>query len=157
MIVRLLPDQIAKQWPTIRHALEGSLPPMASGREGRGNRLLESLLTDRLHCWVLFHPRAEEEEGVEVEGFLFTTAVEDSNSGAVNLMVYALYGFTPLTEERWKEGVGLLARWAKSKGYEKIVAYTNNERVVVMAQHLGGRAEFTFISFNVEEVAGEGI
>lgn len=154
MIVRLLPEQISEQWPILRYALEQALPPFAGGGEDRSNRLLESLLIGTMDCWIVYHMEGER---VAMEAAMFTTPTVDSNTGGVNLMIYALYGFQPIPPESWSSNLQRLCRWARAQGYDKLVAYTNSRSILEMTKRLGGNAEYTFITFDVKEVAGESL
>lgn len=147
MIVQLLPEQIAQQWPVIRHAMEQALPPIASKREERMNRLLEQLLVGRVQCWVCF--RMEDERTV-VESILTTTEAEDV-TGERALLIYTLYGTTHGTQETWEDGLKKLKAWARAAGYSRITAYTQNPRVLEWVAKLGGDASYTYVMFDTAE------
>ena len=146
MIVQLFADQIARQWDVVRHALEHSLPPIAGEGEDRMERLLEALLCGRMQCWAIYR---KEEEGVVMEALMCTTPIQDTNTGGADLLIYSLYSFDFATQESWVSGLELLKNWARGQGYTRIVAYTNNVRVLEMTEKLGGVAEYTYLSFNV--------
>jgi hypothetical protein len=142
MLVQLLSEQVAEYWNIIKYAVEGSLPPIANEAYDKMNRILEALLTDQMQCWVSYR---EEESGRVLEGILITTITGDFCSDIKSLLVYSLYGFNA-TEQAWAEGFSTISKWAKSKGCNRIIAYTDVPRIIEIIQQLGGEAKYSLVS-----------
>ena len=105
-----------------------------------------SLLEGTAQCWVEY----EEENGVnKVYGFLVTTFISDIISGTNNLLIYSLFSSRPITDDIWIKGLQTVRKYAKANKCEKIVAYSNVERIVEVVGMLGGNVEWQFISFPV--------
>jgi hypothetical protein len=61
-------------------------------------------------------------------------------------MIYSVYAFGTLSQAAWENGFETLSKWGKANGCNRIVAYTDVERIREVVKELGGEARFTFIS-----------
>lgn len=141
MINKLLPEQIASMWDVLSYGIEQSLPPIAEGAPDRLNRLLAALLGGKMQCWVTSRRAGET---VQLEAVITTQVVEDEGSGVRSLLVYSLYGFRPLTT--WREGVEALSAWAHARGCSRLLAYSNNEKVLEAVAKFGGASAYKLIT-----------
>ena len=104
--------------------------------------VLEALLSDKVACWSI----ADEEK---VYGVLLTTVIEDIGTKDRSLLIYSLYGFQDLPDKLWGKGLGDLKAYAKTLDCGRIIAYTNNARIIKMVKKLGGEVDFTLIGLEV--------
>jgi len=149
MIVRLLPDQIAKHWFVIKFALQKSLPPMVDETPEDVNNILKSLLEESMQCWASVQIK---EDNTFIEGIVITTVVFDSPSKSKNLLVYCVYSFANISNERsWMEGIEKLVSYAHGRGCNKIMAFTNEKNIIKLILRLGGSMS-AFITLPVEVV-----
>ena len=146
MLVMLLPDQIAEKWDLIKRGVEIAVPPTVSSSPRVINNILMGLLEGSAQCWVEYE--VESKKNV-VYGFVITTIMEDFLSGARNLLLYSLFGAKPLEDAIWVRGLETMRKYAKANGCEKVVAYSNVERIEEVVKSLGGKVEWKFISFPV--------
>ena len=151
MITVLLPEQISKHWDVIGYAIEQSLPPIASGNDERMNRALSSLLSGKSLCWV---SHTNNESGKFLEAVFVTQIVVDSISSVKNLLLYSVYGFSKVDENSWAKGLELLTKYAKTKGCESIVAYTQNDKIKEIASKFGCDSSWAFLTFSIDKILG---
>ena len=145
MLLRLLPDQVAKYWDEIKGAIEASLPPVVGESDDKMNNILSTILVGGMDCWLSYRKL---KEGFEVTGLLVTTVVVDNCSGTRSLLLYVL--FSPegveLGNDGWAEGFEALSKYGKSVGCNRITGYTDVDYVIEMAETLGGEARYKFVS-----------
>jgi len=150
MLTRLLPGQIANMWDIIRYAIEQSVPPATGEHPDKMNRILAAALSGSIDIWASYHK--EEDGKVKFEGLAVTQILYDNASQTKNLLLYSLYGYTGPSGNTWVGGIGTLAKFAKSRGCSSIVAYTQEQGIVKLAERLGADTSFTFIQFDVDKI-----
>jgi hypothetical protein len=110
------------------------------------NNILESLLAGGMDCWMAYSI----ENGKNKISLIATTTVsEDLCSRTRSLLVYTVYGVSPATGKDWQEGFDALAKYGKSRGCSRIIAYTDVDSIKKIATILGGEARYTFISIPI--------
>ncbi len=145
MLTKLLPDQISEFWPIVKYAIEESLPPITNEHPDKMNRILSSALSGGLDVWVSYKKESE----VKIGAVVVTKLVYDDASGTTSLLIYCLYGYNELSEEAWREGFEALAKYTKSKGGSRMVAYSSIPHLTRIANKFGANTEYTFISFDL--------
>jgi hypothetical protein len=143
MINKLLPDQISSMWPVIKYAVEQSLPPVVGEHPDKMNRILTSMLCGKLDVWALY-----DSDSKKFEAILVTSFGGDENSNTKHLLLYCLYGYSHISNGRWKEGYNTLVEYAKANDCSRIVSYSNSDKVIEMAKSFGADT-YTYISFSV--------
>jgi len=139
----MLPDQIASQWDILKPAIEASLPSNTVGSEVGMNNLLKSLVSGKMHCWILTDVDESEPYALATTSFLVDPI------GAVSLFVYSLYGYKPIPMDLWIEGFKGLQKWASSKGCSNVLAFTDNKRVMDIVENIGGNVQQVVVSLEV--------
>lgn len=150
MINRLTVQQASSLWDILKGAIEESLPPDASSRNGRMNSILTAILTGKMECWLSYE---KDEEGKVIEGLLviLTAIIIDECSGGRYLSLYALAKLSEkVPEEAWAEGYVALMRYAKANQCDFILAHTNLEAVKVLAASLGADTSYTLLKFPID-------
>ena len=137
MLVKLMPDQVARWWEVIQPAVEASLPPIAGSIKERRSKILSSLLSGRMHCWAVCTKDKSGKETI-VKGIGTTTFVLDECSGAKSLLIYSAFANVKTEAEDWVDGFNTLTNFAKENKCDKIVAYTKNEKILHNAKQAGG-------------------
>jgi len=148
MLISLLPEQVSKFWDVIKYAVEQSLPPIVSYDKNKMNKILTSCLSSKTTVWISY---INDSNVKKMEGVVLTRILYDDVSDSNNLLIYALYGDSS-KKSSWIDGLSLLAKYAKSKGIEQIVAYSNVKEIIGMSNLLGGDTSYTFISFDVNKI-----
>jgi len=144
MLVKLTPEQIAREWEAIKTAVVNSLPPIAAGAEDRTSNILNSLLIGQLHCWVGTN------DANRIIAIIITSVVSDSASGIKSLLIYSMYSFANLTDRDWAEGFVTFKHFAKSIGCNRICAYTEVPKIINLFKRVG-EAKYTFVSMGVDD------
>jgi len=143
MLTLLIPEQISKFWDVIKYAVEQSLPPISGEHPDKINHILSAALSGKVNVWVSHKDR-------KFEAIVLTTSMYDVISDTRNLLIYCLYGYNKIDRNSWLEGLIALSKYAKSRKFNQITAYTDVDHIINMAKHLGGEARYTFISFDVD-------
>lgn len=149
MLVKLIPDQIAKFWDIIKYAVEQSIPPIVGESPNKMNNILMEALEGSVDVWASY---TKDERGNRFEAIVLTEILYDRPSRTKNLLIYCIYGYEDVDGQSWVKGLSSLTKYAASKGCNQIVAYTDIPHVVEIADKLGGETKYTFISFNVNEI-----
>jgi len=142
MLLRLLPDQAARYWDSVKAALLAAPPPASRMTEEGLNEILAYLLVGNMQCWVAYR---KSETGPVVEGIALTTVIMDLCSKTKNLLLYCVYAY-PKTEMRaWAEGRDALRKYAISLGCANIIGYSKEERWRGVTERLGGEIAYMII------------
>jgi len=142
MVRKLTNSQLSENWNDLKTAIVRALPPKVD-QESSLVRLLEKALSGEAQVWV----------GMEDERIKFiavTTFILDPVTEEKHLLIYALYGYSVLSEDLWKEGIEILVSFARDTKCRKITAYTEVPRVLEMARDtLGANVKTTYLSWEV--------
>ena len=143
MLLRLLPEQVSRQWEQLWPSIEFTLPEPVP--QQAGTRILQAILAGIMTCWVVV------DEG-DMNAVIVTSFVTDP-AGTRSLLIYSLYGYDMVKTELWKSSLHGLRRWAESKGCTEIIAYTDKDNVAVLrlAKAMGGTADRVVVSIPIEE------
>lgn len=144
MLVKLLANNIASNWNIIKYAAENSLPPIVWEDSDTMNNILQSLLDDRMQCWVSY------KKDETIDGVIITTVSDDIASKSKNLLIYCLYAFKETDKDTWIEGWQTLSKYGKSIGCQRMIAYTDEPKMVNITWKLGGEARYTFCTLPIE-------
>jgi len=148
MLLKMLPEQIERQWPTIAFGIEQSLPAFVGLTRHKMNAVLQELLAGDMHAWIVSDPKRQ---GVEkFAGIVITAFNEDKALEIKDLMIYALYNYRA---ERFSDllvldGFRALQKFAASNGCSRITAYTDSESLLDRAEEVGAKVT-SFISMEV--------
>jgi len=147
MINRLLPEQVSKLWDIIKYAIEESLPPIVTKNSDSMNRILASLLSGKMSCWVLY----TKNEGMNrFDAVVLTKIVFDDATYTKNLLLYSVYGYAKMEPRHWMEGFAFMSKYALAQGCDRLLAYTNVPYLIEMAKQYDADMQ-TFISFNINK------
>lgn len=146
MLTLLLPEQVSEYWNIIKYGIESSLPPTIGESPDKMNRILSSLLCNRLQCWASYK---KVEDKIVLEGIVVTKILYDDGSDTRNLLIYCLYGYKEVGKGSWLEGLKALAKYANAKRCSRIIAYTDVPYIVDIVKKLGGEAKYTFVSLGI--------
>ena len=146
MLTKMLPDQISKFWDVISYAIEQSLPPTVAESPDKMNRILASLLSDKIQCWASYEKIGDNRR---FEGILLTQLLYDEASDTRSLLLYCAYGYDKVSNESWQSGFKTIYTWALSKGCKSIVSYTDIPYLIDLAKKFGGEAKYTFVRFSL--------
>lgn len=137
MLVRLEVHEVAKFWPILRKALDS----IGAGME-KPDRLLEALLDESVQCWLVL------DIDDSLIGFVNTRLGSVEPQGTKIMEIRDLYSLNGIPTEIFSDANNRLDIFAKQNGCSKIIAYSDDRRVVARAKHFG----FTASTIMVKEV-----
>ena len=149
MLLRLIPDQISRFWGVIKFAVEQSLPPTVGEHPDKINRILSSALSGGIDVWASYSKIKNE---IKFESIVLTKFLFDDTSETKSLLVYCIYSYTRMAKDNWLQGLQKFAKYAKSRGCNRIVAYTNNNQIIELFKHCDGDIDYTFISLEIDKI-----
>lgn len=147
-VLRLLPNQIAKHWDTIKAGIAQALPPMVAYKPGVMGRILRALLAGELQCWVLYEKR--DGRNLSIVGVATTQICADPCSGTKNLLIYSLYGHRRFSGDLWKDIIEAASNFARANGCQKMVAYTAHPVVLQAVKRAGWDTQYTYVTYDLE-------
>jgi len=147
-VTKLLPEQVSAFWDMIKYAIEQSLPPFVGDHPDIINRILSASLDGRIEVWAEY---IKSEEGNKFEGIALTQFIYDEPSDTKNLLIYCLYGYSKIDPGSWGRVLVTMAKYAREKRCSQIIAYSTVPHMIELVKGLGGNADYTFISFDVNK------
>jgi len=145
MIIKLLPDQVMNYWPMIKGGIEASLPPVTGDSKEKMNNILIELLDGRLDCWIAFRKDIE----VDVVAIIITSISYDSRGDTSSLLLYCVYALKQTEGQDWVEGYEALSKYARANNCSRMVAYSNDEKILKIVEKFGGDASYRFLSIPI--------
>ena len=134
----MLPQQIDRYWDFIKQAFDASLPdPSVANKQ----KLLESILVDRLQVWVICRGL----DAVKIRGIVVTVLIEDSASGIKDCLVYAAHTFRPVSDSGWKAIDRALCAFAEANHCDRITTITKEPRVLELMEEYGYDTSYHFV------------
>lgn len=142
MLIKLLPEQIIKEWEVIKYAIQASVyEEIFDTSEAVRNHLREALL-GVLQVWAVVQD--EQFVGIGISRFSV-----DGTLGIKRLEIYCLYSYEAVSMQTWATCFVVLKRFAKANGCKHIIALTDQARILEMAAMVGGNASQRFLVFDV--------
>ncbi len=129
MLIKLLPDQVAKLWDIIRYGLLRTWPIGTDSCADRVQDVLRSLLTETIQCWMA-------KEGEEFLGFLLTKISVCDVTGSRSLNIMSIFGFRVVPDNKWEEGMEQLVEFAKANNCKFITATSDNAKILSLLDRL---------------------
>jgi hypothetical protein len=151
VLLQLTPDQITKFWDTIEEAINESVPIYAQGIavELRNRNIHEALLLGKMQAWAGF---GLVEDRPALVGLVVTTIEEDPCSRVTNLSIYSLYGVENIDRKIYEDGLATLRKFAQGSGCSRILAITDNPRVIQLIRMMGGETRYVLATLDIEPV-----
>jgi esterase/lipase len=147
-MLKFYPEQVAKHWDKISHAIENSLPPIADSRkaEDRMNGILASILAGKMEVHIFVVYQDERPIVYAITATAFLEAVDSENK---ELLLYSVYASRQLTRDIIYEGLELFRKYAKARGCVAVSGYTNIEGIKRLFASVGGGSSFTYLRLEV--------
>ena len=146
MLRKLENSQVTTYWSDIRSHLIYTLSPQLEVTDEALNNVLASILKGNSQVWVVL---GEGDNADNIYAMIVTTFVFEDVTKTKNLLVYSLSGYRSVPDSLWMDALDMLKLYAKSNGCFKIIAYTQVERVLTIANDLGADTSMTLISWEV--------
>lgn len=143
MLIRLMPDQIMKYWPQIRDCILAAIPPVSDLTEDALLVLQSEFLSGEMDAWI-----GATDDGVY--GVATTKIVVDDPSLTRNLLIYSVTMIDDAPASAISEGLQKLKQYAIGKRCRRVIAYSNNEKLLSIARRLKGDDSYRIIYFDIE-------
>lgn len=141
LLVRVQPKKLAEHWAFIKLAIASATPPNVELSEELMLRILCQLLAGKMQVWVANRKDVFPAKAIAL---LTTSLVEDEVTGARTLLIFSLYGWEPISEDEYRQGLETLAIFAKAENCTCIAFYTIDPNVIKMAEAVGFMTEFRY-------------
>jgi len=138
MLIKMNPVYISNNWNELYEMLK---PALFNPGELVKTNLLRAVLTGIAQCWFCSH----DDVGV---GIVVTNFSIDSFSGLKDLVIYAVVTGNNSTLDDWNDSLNTLTEYARSQGCKRVVAFSNNSKLVRFLKRLNADA-MNFISWEV--------
>ena len=136
MLIKLLPSQTAKIWDIVRFCYLRSLPPGTSESSEAVQGVLHSLLLETSQCWVGLD-KTEADVDNQVYVVLLSKIIIDEVTQERNLCLYTIFGFRPIPDAMWEQGIESLKAFAKANRCTYITSLSAHPKVMEVCQRLG--------------------
>jgi hypothetical protein len=125
-------QQVVSKWTEVEPILLDALSHRKiKWTEQEKLNLMQAIATGKLQCWGIFR-------GKEIIAFA-TTLITTELWGERNLLIYSLTGFDNITLPIWHKMLSSVVELAKKENLGKIVAYSDNARVIQIITSYGGK------------------
>jgi hypothetical protein len=148
MLVRLLPEQAARHWKELEDILLRSLPPDVYLNEESTTNILQAINLGTLVIWVSVTPN-DKEKTTTIHAVVSTMIANDSITGTRNLLIYTLTAVGHIPDDEYVEGYKNIVAYAKSRGCHKVIAFSNNDRVLDVAKKFNVDASWRMLQINL--------
>lgn len=132
-LIRLSPDQIMRFWPDIAQCIDSALPVHLQGDSAAMLEIQSHLLTEVLQCWVA----AGDHHGSRIYGIMTTRIAVDEVAGTKNLLIYSVAVIDEHPPSMWNEAKRIISIFAKARGCQGILAYSDNPQMIAVAEKIG--------------------
>jgi hypothetical protein len=159
MLVRVLPEQVAENWQSLKPVILASLPPIVDDSGALSNEhiaagIMKGLLNETIQGWII----AKVDSGTQKQenvGFMSTTINRDLTTGIRNLLIYSFY-FTDPKYTDWADDFKTLKAFAKHQQCSNIDAYVEDKRFLTLWKRYSGNKRFWYyIKLDVNDVEVE--
>jgi len=140
MILKLMPEAVARQWDFLKPQIKKSLPKNEQS-ESTLNGVLEGIMKNQIQCWLSY----DNQNNNEVNAVMLFTVIEDPFAGERNLLLYAITRVDSIddvtTLRMWQEGFQAVMKLMKKGGYSKLVGFIDEENkyLVNLAKQMGAK------------------
>lgn len=142
MLIKLLPEQVIKEWEVIKHAIKQANHERMFDTSEAVKDHLRQIILGEMQVWALVSD--DEFAGVAVTRFS-----RDRGMGNKRLEIYSLYAFKSVSLRAWATAFVVLKRFAQANSCSHIMALSDNEDVLSLADRMGGDTAQRMIVFNV--------
>jgi hypothetical protein len=136
--LRLTVPKIASWWNFLRPLVHKAL---VRCDETTMMNVYDSLVSEALDCWIII----TKEEQPKVVGLCIAGITVDLLVGYRNYLIYGLFSTTSIADSAWQSLASTVSEWARSNKCDRLVAFTDKDRVLEIAELIGGSASLVMI------------
>ena len=122
--------------------LKVALPPTGQATNEGLVEIFQSLLAGTAQAWVAI-------QNETLKAAAITMIQVEAGTKVRNLLIYALCGYSGVSQDLWEEGFKTFKAFAKANDCRKIIAYSKVPRVMEIAQSLGASMDFRLLEWEV--------
>ena len=142
LMYKLLPEQVMSYWDDIKACIEAALPPYVGSNPDAMVYIQEQLLVGNIECWAAFEEK-------KLCGVMTTQITYDSVSKTKNLLIYSITIVSGHTDELWQLAAEKMRAYATAKQCSNIIAYSNNDQMIHIAEKLGADSSYRLLTFSL--------
>jgi len=142
MLIKLMPDQVIKEWEVIKYAIKQANYEQMFDSEEAVKDHLRHIILGTMQVWSIV-------DQDEFAGIGVTRFNRDSAMGVQRLEIYSLYAFKSLSPSTWATCFVVLKRFAKANGCSHIMAVSDNDSVIALSEKMGGDTAQRLIVFDI--------
>lgn len=147
MLIQLTPEQIASNWDFLKKNIVEGGPLDLQGNDEKHLNILNALLLGDMQCWA---EAVYSENNFHIQALLLTQVLNNEVVGIKNLLLYSLVGLEDVFDiEKWNRGFLTVTQFAKKHGCHNILAYSDNVRILRMAERLNADTSQRLIVFSL--------
>jgi hypothetical protein len=145
MLLRLLPDQIARYWEIFKESILATVPPIPAQSPETLNNMLSALLAGIAQAWVTYR---KEDDKVLVIGFVITNIIYDEVTNTQSLYLQSVYvpNDNSIAQD-WVEGLAAVMKFAEANNCSRVLCHTNNPKLMDWAKKFGGECDYVLCSW----------
>ena len=134
MLVRIMPEQIAKMWEYIQFALKEAAPREYLGKDEIYGDILQALLVGSMQSWFVVR---EIKDDYELLACVITKLNTDNATRVKSLTIFAVYGYGDLDSDIWTKSYETLTKFAIMNKCQFMDAYTDEVGIVEIGKKFG--------------------
>lgn len=139
MLIKLLPEQVSKNWDIVAPVIAAGLHPTTAASRIGMSHILRSILMERLICWVY------ETDG-QFRACVTTYSRNDDITLERSMLIYSIASIRPLNRDMFRNMWGTLVEHAKADKCVKVVGFVADQRLVKFYQHeFNAKADFNLV------------
>ena len=145
MLIHLMPEQVMDYWDILKEGVMETLPSHVTRDDEKMVNVQMSLLGGTSQCWV----NMTEEK--KINASVITRVIYDDMVDMNILILVSIFGFDKISGEDWVAGYSTLSEFAKLRKCESIAGYSNHPVILKIAEKLGAKLEYTYITLKLME------
>jgi len=142
VLTKILSSQVGQVWEALDPMIRGALNTWTGFDERNLTNIMEALMSDNLHGWLV-----EDDEQKIVYGLVTTNFTYDEFGGDKMLNVYTMFTVKTVPIQLISEAIETLTVFAKGNNCKGICGFANNPKIVQLAERYGADTNITLINW----------
>lgn len=142
-------DHISKYLNVILETVLSTLPPQNLESPTLRANITGALVDGRLQVWQILGKVKDTGQWRPV-GYGTTSIRPDELSGQKSLLIYTLFSYAVIKDEAYQDFWKVIEAYGKDQGCVKVVLFTDNVRVLQMAESVGMETKWHMVTKTLE-------
>ena len=143
------PEHVAEFMPLILETVLASLPPSERVDPVMKANITGAIVDGRLQVWGILGKMADTGQWRPV-GYGTTGLIPDELTQKKTCLIYTLFSYAEMDDSVYVDFWKVITDYARDQGCAKVALYSNNARILSMAESVGMSTEFRFVFKNLE-------